>query len=117
MSQHVTPAPSCSLDGRAFQERVAAIAAFHARALVRQQRVGRRLILTYADESGPQVADMVARERDCCAFLDFGIDTTKAGVVLTITVPEGHADNADALLAPFDGSHAKATASCCGTCR
>jgi hypothetical protein len=109
-------APSCSLDGHAFQERVASIAAFHARALVSQQRVGCRLVLTYADGSGPEVADMVARERDCCAFLDFEIRTTNAGIVLTITVPENQADHADALLAPFDGSDAKATASCCGTC-
>ena len=116
MDQHAAPAPSCSLDGRSFRERVASIAAFHARALVSQQRLGRRLVLTYADGSGHEVADMVARERDCCAFLDFEMRTTGGGTELTVTVPEDHAHNADTLLAPFHGSDTNTSASCCGAC-
>lgn len=116
MEQHSASAPSCSLDAHSFRKRVAWIAAFHARALVSQQRLGRRLVLTYAKGSGAEVADMVARERDCCAFLDFDCRATDAGVVLTITVPEDQAENADALLAPFDGRDAGEAASCCGAC-
>jgi hypothetical protein len=66
--------------------------------------------------TGHEVADMVARERECCAFLGFEMRTTNAGTELIVTVPEDQADNADALLAPFDGSGANTAASCCGAC-
>lgn len=116
MSQSLASGPTCSLDARDFQDRVSAIAEFNARALKNQERTGRILVLTYAPGTAAEIADLVAKEGDCCGFLDFQTQEGAAGVVLTITVPMDQANNADDLLAPFDGTAAKSVASCCGAC-
>ena len=109
--------PSCSLDGRAFEERVQAIAAFNDRALVRRHREGQRLTLTYAVGTGSDVAALVAKENECCSFLQFEVNDTSEGVELAITVPTDRSTEADRLLAPFDGTDARRlAASCCGQC-
>ncbi|WP_157511083.1 hypothetical protein [Frateuria sp. Soil773] len=108
--------PTCSLDVRAFQDRVKAIAEFNARALQTQERTANTLVLTYAPGNAAEVADLVAQEGDCCGFLDFSTQEGTAGVVLTIAVPADQAERADELLAPFDGTAAQSESSCCGAC-
>lgn len=110
-------APSCSLEGRLLQQRVTRIADLHAWALVSQQRAGRRLVLKYAKGSIREVAAMMAREKDCCDFLDFKIGKTSESITLTITVPGEKADRADVLLAPYVTGHAQTMTSCCGGCQ
>lgn len=114
-----TSGPSCSLDARTFQQRIAAIADLNRRALVGLRRTGRALTLNYRPDALEDIKSMVADERECCSFLDFRATATMSGIELIITVPEDHADNADALLAPFDGTEAKAAEgdSCCGACQ
>lgn len=116
MQQNHASGPACSLDAHAFRDRVRSIAAFNARALRDQKRTGLTLVLTYASEAGREVEHLVAKEADCCGFLNFRTHETDAGIVLTITVPADQADDADRLLAPFDGTDAQTLTSCCGAC-
>ena len=117
MASNATASPpiACSLDGHDFQERLTWIAALNARALRSHRRDGRRLILTYAPDAIPEVQDMIARERECCAFMSFDLQTTADAVELTIAVPEHAREAADVLLDPFSGSPVHAAA-CCGSC-
>lgn len=108
--------PTCSLDGRALQQRVRAIAELNARALLDQRRSGRALVLTYGPAAAEEVRTLIAREKACCGFLDFHSQEDAAGVVLTITVPKEREAEADGLLAPFDGTLAGDSTSCCGEC-
>ncbi len=109
--------PTCSLDGKALQQRVHAMAELNARALLDQRRSGRALILTYAPAVADEVRALIAREKDCCGFLDFQDQEDDARVVLTITVPADREAEADSLLAPFDGTMTSDAISCCGECR
>ncbi|KQY51185.1 hypothetical protein [Lysobacter sp. Root494] len=112
-----TPAPSgpaCSLEAHAFRERVAWIAALNQRSLHRLDRQGPTLTLVYEASALGDIEEMVARERDCCAFLAFDMVAGEE-VVLTITVPPDAVGSADELLAPFHDPKADA-ASCCGAC-
>ena len=117
MTDNTTPDPACSLTARAFQERVAWIAALNQEFLRRSQRQGNLLTLTYDAAARLRVEDMVSRERDCCAFLEFKIISAGEEVVLNVTVPTHATENADKLLAPFLGDQMSAAATeCCGAC-
>lgn len=108
--------PSCSLESRAFQERVAWIATLNRQFLRSSERNGRFLRLVYDSAALGQVEEMVARERDCCAFLDFEL-RQGAAVELIVTVPAHAEEHAEQLLAPFHQPEALADANaCCGTC-
>jgi hypothetical protein len=116
MTANPSSGPACSLEARAFQERVAWIAALNQKSLLRFERQGRTLTLTYDANALHEVEEMVARERDCCAFLEFDIQTGD-DVVLTITVPVHADESSDRLLAPFYNPQAKVDANaCCGAC-
>lgn len=116
MADTIISGPACSLEGRAFQERVAWIAALNQRYLRSAQRQGPTLTLTY-DPAARADVEPISREQECCAFLDFGIADTHEEVRLTITVPAHAAPQADVLLAPFQGDGSQPTSSeCCGTC-
>ncbi|MGH8062276.1 MAG: hypothetical protein ACREO7_09720 [Pseudoxanthomonas sp.] len=117
MTDNTTPDPACSLTARAFQERVGWIAALNQEFLRRSQRQGNILTLTYGAAARSQVEDMVSRERDCCAFLEFKITSAGEEVVLSVTVPTHATESADKLLAPFLGDQTSAAATeCCGAC-
>lgn len=117
MTDGTSSVPACSLEARDFQERVAWITALNQRFLRRSQRQGSTLTLTYDAAARPQVEDMVSRERDCCAFLEFEVINADSEVELRITVPANATDNADALLAPFQGDPGSMAATeCCGAC-
>ena len=91
---------ACTLDGRDFKERVAGIRDLASRHLLSSRREPLVLHLTYASEALPDVQALVAKEADCCAFLDFDL---RAGdpVLLTIRAPESAASAADELFAHF----------------
>ena len=91
---------ACTLDAPDFKERVAVIRDLASRYLLSSKREHLALRLTYAAEALPEVEDLVAKESDCCAFLDFDL---RAGdrVKLTITAPKSAALAADELFAHF----------------
>lgn len=117
MTDSASAGPACSLEARAFQERLAWIGVLNQKFLRHSQRQGNTLTLTYDAAARSQVEDMVSRERDCCAFLEFEVADANEKVELSITVPAHAADNADVLLAPFHGdSTSIAVTECCGAC-
>ncbi|MGB3338201.1 MAG: hypothetical protein WBA73_13575 [Devosia sp.] len=91
---------ACSLGASDFRERVAGIRDLASRHLLSSRREQLALHLTYAAEALPEVEVLVAKESDCCAFLDFDL---RAGdrVELTITAPESAGLAADELFAHF----------------
>lgn len=117
MTDNTSSGPTCSLETRDFQERVAWIAALNQEFLRRSERHGSTLTLTYDTAARSQVEDMVSRERDCCAFLEFKITSAGEEVVLNVTVPTHATESADKLLAPFlGGPMSVAATECCGAC-
>lgn len=91
---------ACTLDAPDLKHRVASIRDLASRHLLSSLREPLALRLTYAAEALPEVEELVAKESDCCAFLDFDI---LAGdqIELTITAPESAALAADELFAHF----------------
>jgi hypothetical protein len=55
----------------------------------------------YALDAADEVAELVAKERACCAFLDFDMTTRADGVHLVITAPESAAEAAAMLFDHF----------------
>lgn len=109
-------APACSLEGRAFHDRVRWIADLNRRFLHRKSRAGLTLTLVYAIEAREQVQELIRQERECCAALDFTAQEAGKEIELHITVPPYAADQADVLLQPFHGDGATDATSCCGRC-
>ena len=60
-----------------------------------------RLELTYAPSVADRVREMVGKEQQCCAFLNFELSEIDAGVCLVITAPERAREVADALFEQF----------------
>lgn len=92
---------ACTLGADDLQDRVAAIRALAARSLLRGERDGLTLRLTYASDALAEVESLVARESECCAFLGFDLTRDAEGVHVAITAPAGAAEAADALFAHF----------------
>ncbi|WP_447737824.1 hypothetical protein [Rhodanobacter soli] len=117
MTDTATLGSACSLEGRAFQERLAWIAALNQKHLRRAQRNGTTLTLIYDPAALHDVETLVSREQACCAFLEFRITDSSDEVRLDITVPAHASMDATALLAPFQGDpSATGATACCGTC-
>lgn len=117
MTDSATLGSACSLEGRAFQERLTWIAALNQKHLLRAQRNGTTLTLIYDPAAQHDVETLVSREQACCAFLEFRIIQSSEEVRLDITVPAHASQDAAALLAPFQGNQPAASATeCCGTC-
>lgn len=93
-------AVACTLDAPDFKHRVASIRNLASRHLLSSHQEHLALRLTYAAEALPEMEKLVAKESECCAFLDFDI---RAGdqIELTITAPESAALAADELFAHF----------------
>ncbi|MFN3402036.1 MAG: hypothetical protein ACK4Z4_16980, partial [Ferrovibrio sp.] len=77
---------ACTLDSTDFKGRVADIRDLASRHLLSSRREPLRLHLTYAAAALPEVQNLVAQESECCAFLDFHIQSGER-VALTITAP------------------------------
>ena len=79
---------ACTLDGPAMADRVADWRALLAHALTREDIDG-GLRITFPDrpDVAVEVVRLAAEERRCCAFYDFAIAFTAAGLVLTVRAP------------------------------
>ncbi len=111
------PPIACILGGSDFQARVAWIADLNRQSLLGERREDLRLTLIYRRSARPQVEEMITRERQCCAFLQFTLSDIEDGVLLTITAPEAARDAMDAVFAPFQSTpHDQPTVSGCGCC-
>lgn len=92
---------ACTLGTGDFRTRVAALHDLAARSLRRSRRDGLVLDLTYDAVSLSEVEDLVAKEKECCAFLHFRLRRDAEGVHLTITAPQNVAPAAEMLFAHF----------------
>jgi hypothetical protein len=92
---------ACTLGIRDLQVRLADIRDLAFRSLRRSRREGSVLHLTYDREVLAEVEKLVARESDCCAFLEFDVARDETGVHVTITAPAAIADAADELFSHF----------------
>jgi hypothetical protein len=107
------PAPiACTLGPGDFRQRLAWIAALNCDALRARHQDGLRLELTYASAALDRVREMVARERDCCAFLTFELQQEADTVRLVIVAPEDARDALDAVFEPFQAREPATVCSC-----
>lgn len=96
---------ACTLQSDDYQTRMAWIAELARDGLIEARRDDLRLELTYAPRVADRVRDMVRKEQQCCAFLDFDLSVTDESVRLTVTAPERARDAADALFEQFSPGH------------
>ena len=92
---------ACTLGSDEFKQRVEAIRALASRSLRRAERKPLLLSLTYGPEALDAVADLVAKEAECCSFLSFDLRHDGQAVYLTITAPIDALSAADELFAHF----------------
>lgn len=92
---------ACTLGAGDFKERVAGIRDLARRSLCTSRREPVRLHLTYVAEALTEVQDLVAKESDCCSFLDFDLQHDAETTRLTITAPIEALPAADELFAHF----------------
>lgn len=105
---------ACTLSAGDFEARMSAIADLNRDALRDHQRSDLTLVLTYAPEAVERVREMVRREQECCAFLDFKFDEHPHAVRLRITAPEDARIAAETLFDDFVTTAVKASG--CGCC-
>lgn len=58
-----------------------------------------RLELVLDPAAEPAARDLAARESSCCSFFTFDFDTTEAGLVMGVGVPDTYLDVLDAFAA------------------
>ena len=92
---------ACTLGAGDFKERVAGIRDLARRSLLASRREPLRLSLTYGPGALEDVRDLVAKETECCAFLNFDLRDDGGAVSLTITAPVAASAAADELFAHF----------------
>jgi hypothetical protein len=84
-----TPPIACTLAPGHYLERLALIAQLSRDALLSHQRRDLVLELRYAQTAAARVRDLVRREQECCAFLEFDLQEQGDEVIqVTITAPE-----------------------------
>lgn len=98
------PAPiACTLTPVDLRERIVELAALTREALQSSERAGLALTLRYMPEAADRVRQMIAKERECCAFLTFAVDEVPGSLQVTITAPERARAVAAELFAQFTG--------------
>jgi hypothetical protein len=113
----VVSAPmACSLSGSEMRDQLAAIAELAQRALQSHEQDGRTLRLRYASDAADELETLVARERECCAFLNFNLVHGPDAVCLAITAPHGAGELASVLTGHFLGKAVPQVAGCHGSC-
>lgn len=84
-----TPPIACTLAPGRYLERLALIAQLSRDALLSHQRRDLVLELRYAEAAAARVRDLVRREQECCAFLEFDLQEQGGEAIqVTITAPE-----------------------------
>lgn len=109
-SQATALAIACTLGAGDFKERVSGIRDLARRFLRNSHRKPLQLELVYDPEALAEVEDLVARESDCCSFLDFDLQHDAGAVRLAITAPVEALPAADELFAHFAPELAKVAA-------
>jgi hypothetical protein len=99
------PPIACSLSATELPARLAAMADLGRDALLEARTEDRHAVLRFAAGPGvrERVADIVAAESECCAFLAMQVSNTPNEVVLSITAPEGAEPVLDELVSAFRG--------------
>jgi hypothetical protein len=92
---------ACTLEAGDFKTRTAQIEALATRHLRGVSRKPLSIELTYATDALPELRDLVRKETECCAFLQFDLTESPDGIRLKITAPEAARDAADTLFAHF----------------
>lgn len=92
---------ACALQPGDYKERLAWIAKLASDGLLDVSREDLRLELKYAASVADRVSEMVRKEQQCCAFLNFELSEIDEGVRLTITAPERAREVADRLFEQF----------------
>ena len=95
------PPIACTLPAGDYATRLSSIAALNRSFLRGHQRKGHVLELTYAPEAAAQVRELVQRERECCAFLEFTIVETTDEILLRIEAPADAGAGVTLLFAAF----------------
>lgn len=98
--------PHCTLPTAQQPLREAEFDEVLARTVRRSERRGPgrlRLELQPGREVAARVADLVARETECCSFFTFSLTATGGELTLDIGVPDAHVDVLDALDKPARG--------------
>ena len=116
MKAHEAPKEpiACTLGAGAYRERLAWITGLNRSALQSVRREGPRMILAYDRGAAVRVREMIRREQECCAFLDFELDEGASELMLVITAPEMARDALVAVFDPFvKGSNSSAGGCAC----
>ncbi|MGV1955512.1 hypothetical protein ACQZ5G_01330 [Agrobacterium sp. 22-214-1] len=92
---------ACTLDAGDFKARTEQFEALASRHLRHVSREPLSIELTYATEALPELRDLVGKEKECCAFLNFDLREDRDGVRLQVTAPEAARDAADTLFVHF----------------
>ena len=92
---------ACTLQSGSYHERLAWVAQLARDGLLGMSRNDLQIELTYALSVADRVREMVSKEQECCAFLNFEVSETGEDVRLTITAPERAREVADSLFEPF----------------
>jgi hypothetical protein len=97
---------ACTLGPTEFRSRLATIRDLAGRALLRRRQVGLRLELAYDLAAEREIRELVALERQCCAFLDFVMTREEAEgcLLVTITAPPEAADAVAEIFSEFAGA-------------
>lgn len=92
---------ACMLPAGVLQQRLARIERVTARDLLSHRLDGPNLYLTYKAQARSELEQVVALERECCAFLRFELRDSLAGPELGIHAPDGNDQGARWLFEQF----------------
>ena len=92
---------ACSLEGGSYRERVDLIADLMREGLRGYERRDLVLTLRFSAHVQHRVRDLVAKERACCAFLQFDVAQREDEIHVTISAPERARDSAEFLFEHF----------------
>lgn len=96
----IAPAPiACTLSAASFKERAQWLHELTARALLSHRIEGQRLHLSYRPDARADVEKMVQRERQCCGFLKYELQSGTESIEVVVSAPTEACDDAQASFA------------------
>jgi hypothetical protein len=105
---------ACTLEGGDFKDRLAWIANLNRGALLGSRQDDLRLELTYAPHALHDVREMMRREQQCCAFLNFDLLVGDDVIRLVVTAPEEAREAAGLVFEPFQSKEPITSSTSCG---
>jgi uroporphyrinogen-III synthase len=99
---------ACTLDLAGRTGRADEIRRLMERALIARERTADGLVLRFRDgaDTEAEVRDQIAREKTCCAFLEFTLERRDGELRLEVTAPESARPFVDSLFGPVSGNDA-----------